>query len=140
MYNNYNPYISRYMPQQMPVQSAYNTVPMPQGLQGKSIDSIEVVKAMDIPLDGSVSYFPLIDGSAIVTKQLQQDGTSKIVVYKPVEGEPITPEPVVYVTKEQLDEAMKKMSTTKDVRELKDDMKAIKRQIRYITDAKEEED
>ena len=53
-------------------------------LQGKSVDSIEVVKAMDIPLDGSVSFFPLTDGSAIVTKQLQQDGTSKTIIYKPM--------------------------------------------------------
>ena len=54
------------------------------GLLGKSVDSIEVVKAMDIPLDGSTSYFPLTDGSAIVTKKLMSDGTSRTVIYKPV--------------------------------------------------------
>lgn len=53
-------------------------------LLGKSVDSIEVVKAMDIPLDGSTSYFPLTDGSAIVTKKLMSDGTSRTVIYKPV--------------------------------------------------------
>ena len=42
---------------------------------------------MDIPLDGSISYFPLIDGSAIITKQVQNDGTSKIMIYKPTEEE-----------------------------------------------------
>lgn len=57
------------------------------GLQGKSVDSIDVVKAMDINLDGSISYFPLTDGSAIVTKQLQMDGTSKTIIYKPVKEE-----------------------------------------------------
>ena len=54
------------------------------GLLGKSVDSIEVVEAMDIPLDGSTSYFPLTDGSAIVTKKLMSDGTSRTVIYKPV--------------------------------------------------------
>ena len=54
------------------------------GLLGKSVDSIEVVKAMDIPLDGSTSYFPLTDGSAIVTKRLMSDGTSRTMIYKPV--------------------------------------------------------
>ena len=54
------------------------------GLLGKMVESIDVVKAMDIQLDGSISYFPLTDGSAIVSKQLQADGTSKTVVYKPV--------------------------------------------------------
>ena len=57
------------------------------GLQGKSVDSIDVVKAMDIPLDGSVSYFPLTDGSAIVSKQLQMDGTSKTIIYEPIKIE-----------------------------------------------------
>ena len=36
-------------------------------------------------MTGSVSYFPLTNGTAIVTKQLQQDGTSKTIIYKPVE-------------------------------------------------------
>lgn len=30
---------------------------------------------------------PLVDGTAIVTKQLQQDGTSKITVFKPIEAD-----------------------------------------------------
>ena len=94
----YNPY-QQPMPQMQPMQQVQQPIqpmqqqPIPQPvsqpvqnivLQGKSVDSIDVVKAMDIPLDGSVSYFPLADGTAIVTKQLQMDGTSKTVVYKPV--------------------------------------------------------
>ena len=57
----------------------------PTTLLGKAVESIDVVKATDIPLDGSISYFPLTDGSAIVSKQLQNDGTSKIIVYKPTQ-------------------------------------------------------
>ena len=72
--------MEQYQPQQI-----YKQI----GLQGKSVDSIDVVKAMDIPLDFSISYFPLTDGSAIVTKQLQTDGTSKTVVYKPIEDKEI---------------------------------------------------
>lgn len=53
-----------------------------QILQGKAVDSIEVVKAMDVPLDGSITYFPKTDGSAIYTKQLQADGTSRINTYE----------------------------------------------------------
>lgn len=102
-----------------------------QGLQGKSVDSIDVVKATDIPLDGSVSYFPLVDGTAIVTKQLQQDGTSKVVVYKPVDKE--VKETPKYVTVEDLEQLSKKIDAngTKDIKE---DIKTIKRQIRDITD------
>ena len=96
MYNNYgyNPY---YQPQrfqgveqtsQQPMLTSYQPpiqLTKPSGLLGKSVDNIDVVKATDIPLDGSISYFPLTDGSAIVSKQLQNDGTSKIVVYKPTQ-------------------------------------------------------
>lgn len=41
-------------------------------LQGKAVDSIDVVKAMDVPLDGSIIYFPKTDGTEIYTKQLQK--------------------------------------------------------------------
>ena len=82
---NYNPYYGQQtytQPRYQPIEPQYLTQ-QPKGLLGKSVDSVDVVKAIDIPLDGSVSYFPLTDGSAIVTKQLQMDGTSKIMVYKP---------------------------------------------------------
>ena len=101
----------------------------PLGLQGKSVDSIEVVKAMDIPLDGTVSYFPIADGSAIVTKQLQPDGTSKTVVYKPSEVDGFDKLPK-YVTIDELDEKIKNIDTSKEV---KDDIKMLKRQIKDIT-------
>lgn len=99
----------------------------PVGLQGKSVDSIDVVKAMDIPLDGTVSYFPLTDGTAIVTKQLQMDGSSKTVVYKPIELEE-PKQSIQYITNEQLDEAIKKV----DTKDLRDDIKAMKRQIKDL--------
>ena len=53
-----------------------------QVLQGKAVDSLDVVKAMDVPLDGSITYFPKTDGTAIYTKQLQTDGTSRISTYE----------------------------------------------------------
>ena len=93
-YNPYQPQFNRmqqsmYSIPQQPMQQPMQQQPIINniGLQGKSVDSIDVVKAMDINLDGSVSYFPLTDGSAIVTKQLQMDGTSKTVIYKPIKEE-----------------------------------------------------
>ena len=97
-------------------------------LQGKSVDSIEVVKAMDIPLDGTVSYFPLTDGSAIVTKQLQQDGSSKTVIYKPASLEEVDDVPK-YVTIEELKESIKKINNDA----LKEEIKAIKKQIKDMS-------
>lgn len=131
MNNNMQPQTPRYQP--MDQQYSQYTQPQqmykqPIGLQGKSVDSLDVVKAMDIPLDGSISYFPLTDGSAIITKQLQADGSSKTVVYKPIDNK----EPEVlpkYITDEQLDEAIKKI----DNKDLKEEIKTMKRQIKEIS-------
>lgn len=82
------------------------------GLMGKVVDSADVVKVTDIPLDGSTSYFPLVDGSAILTKKLQVDGTSKIVVYKPVVEEP--KETPKYVTYADLDAIKKHIKDLED--------------------------
>lgn len=109
MYNNYNPYYPNRF--QAPVQPQFmdniQQITKPVGLLGKSVDSVEVVKAMDIPLDGSISYFPLTDGTAIVTKQLRTDGTSKTIVYRPVtEEEKETPK---YVTFDEFNKTIKKL-------------------------------
>lgn len=105
-------------------------------LQGKSVDSIDVVKAMDIPLDGSVSYFPLTDGTAIVTKQLQQDGTSKTIVYKPVEQEiPLEKNEIKYMTIDEFNEKIKNLDSGK---ELKEELKNLKKQIKNLTDELDE--
>ena len=102
----------------------------PITLQGKSVDNIEVVKATDIPLDGSVSYFPLVDGSAIVTKQLQADGTSRMVVYKPIETQQPkqVEEKEIYITEKELDEKLSKLDNT----ELKEEIEKMKKQIKDL--------
>ena len=102
------------------------------GLQGKLIDNAEVVKVTEIPMDGSVSYFPLADGSAILTKQLQVDGTSKVVIYKPsVESEKAVETPQ-YVTEDKVLELIKK--EPENVKELKEEIKNLKRQLRDMTE------
>ena len=122
MYNSYgyNPY-NRYAAQPLtgnPMEMSMQPQTTPQMainrqniLYGKQVDNLEVVKATDIPLDGSISYFPLADGSAIVTKQLGLNGASKIIVYKPTETE--EPEKVEY-------------ATTDDVNELRNEIKELK--------------
>lgn len=141
-YPNYtNPY---YQPQmqriQQPMQQIQPMVqPMQQpitqmqpiGLQGKSVDSLEVVKAMDIPLDGSISYFPIADGSAIVSKQLQMDGTSKTIIYEPVKAENQEVEEPKFVIPDELNEHIKTIN--QDNEDLKDGMDSIKEQIELLS-------
>ena len=152
MYFGYNPYYTPpYAPQMQRLQNLEQQYPQfaqqpqqsypqnpqsypqaPIGLQGKSVDSVDVVKAMDIPLDGSISYFPLTDGTAIVTKQLQADGTSKTVIYKPIQESEIKKDTPKYITEKELQEMLKE--EPKDIKELKEEMKTMKRQLRDITD------
>lgn len=127
MYNPYNPYVNQFYGQQMmnrqqpmeipmQTQTTQQVIPNRQSvLFGKQVDSLEVVKAIDIPLDGSISYFPLTNGSAIVTKQLQQDGTSKLTIYKPE------------VTQQ---EAIKNDINT--LEEIRDELKSVKKELKEL--------
>lgn len=133
MFNSYNqnPYLNPYFNIQQP--QPMTTLKF-NNLQGKSIDNLEVVKAMDIPLDGSISYFPLVDGSAIVTKQLQQDGTSKITIFKPIEAEETTS--VKYATIEDIENRINGIKLP-DMKPLQDEIKTLKKQIRILLDKEE---
>lgn len=130
---NFNAQMQQPNIQQQPIPN-YNPQPVTiQGLQGKSVDSLDVVKAMDIPLDGSISYFPLVDGTAIVTKQLQQDGTSKTIIYRPNKDENQEKMGIQnYVTSDELNKIIEE--NNKIQKELKDEIKSLKRQIRNISD------
>lgn len=141
MYNN--PYFNQQqrfqgmnmMQQPMPTQQYIPPMPTIQqnNLQGKIVDSVDVVKAMDIPLDGSVSYFPLTDGSAIISKQLQSDGTSKTVIYKPSENE--KEKTVKYLTIDELETALNDLEYMQNIQ---DDIKEIKKQLKGFKKGKEE--
>lgn len=132
----YNPY-GTYIPQrpiqqpiQQPVEQPFNSVQTRSPLNvlnGKQVDSLEVVKAIDIPLDGSISYFPLANGSAIVTKQLQQDGTSKITIYEPKTQK----EDVKFATIDDVDKKLEKLDFS-EIDDLKDELSALKKELKDI--------
>ena len=139
MYNQYNPYINRFygqqqanmpQPMEMPIQQQ-NTPQMALNRQnilyGKQVDSLEVVKAIDIPLDGSISYFPLTNGSAIVTKQLQQDGTSKITIYEPKTQK----DDIKFATIEDVDKRLEKLDFS-EIDDLKEDLSDLKKELKDI--------
>ena len=152
MYNNYNPYYGQQrfqmeQPQQMMVQpiqqSMYTPLQNKQFLNGKVVESIDVVKSLDTNMDGSVNYYPIADGSAIVTKQMQLDGKPKIITYKPViEEEEELPK---YVTFEDLDKVVNKLNETiknidlSDIEDLKDKISDIKDEIKELKKKKKDE-
>lgn len=145
MYNQYNPtyqYPQNYNRTNNDMNQMYTPqqpITKPLGLLGKSVDSIDVVKAMDITLDGSVNYFPLTDGSAIVTKQVLQDGTSKTTVYKPTKQEE-PKEKVDYITKADFEKRLSELTfdefddLLEEFKDMKKEMKDIKTKLKNKTD------
>lgn len=142
MYNTnnygYNPY-GTYMPQrpmiQQPIQQnpVINTpTPVMNGLNGKQVDSIDVVKATDIPMDGSISYFPLTDGSGIITKQIQLDGTSKIIVFKPSDEQESKTK---YITSEDMKKALEGLN----IDELEESINDIKSELKDLKKKKKDD-
>lgn len=138
MYNQYNPYMNRFygqqqvnLPQPMDLPQQPQNVPQ-MGLNraflnGKQVDSIDTVKSMDIPLDGSISYFPIANGSAIVTKQLQQDGTSKITIYEPKQEK----QTIKYVTMDDLKEKIEDFNVLESqLEDLRKEIKEIKSKLK----------
>ena len=51
---------------------------------GKIIESVDVLKTTEVPMDGNVYYFPKADGSEIYSKQWLSNGTTRILTFKPV--------------------------------------------------------
>jgi hypothetical protein len=78
-YLNY-PYGNQYQ-QQIPYNSQTQPI-QPQGLNGKIVDSQEVVKATEVPI-GGYGIFPKADLSEIYIKSWNNNGTTSVIVYKP---------------------------------------------------------
>lgn len=69
---------------QQPIVPAQTPVSNQMSALGKMVDSIDVVKATDIPMDGNAYYFPKADGTEVYCKQWLQNGTTRILTFKPV--------------------------------------------------------
>ena len=69
---------------QQPLQPSQMSVSNQMSALGKIVDSIDVVKATDIPMDGNAYYFPKADGTEVYCKQWLQNGTTRILTFKPV--------------------------------------------------------
>ena len=134
----YNPYLNQYYgtqqmnrPQPMDLSIQQQNTPQ-MGLNraflnGKQVESIDIVKSIEIPLDGSISYFPLVNGTAIATKQLMQDGTSKITIYEPK----VEKESVKYATIDDIDKKLEKLDFS-EIDDLKEEINDLKKELKEL--------
>lgn len=99
-----NPYqisqTNSYVPQYQSYQQAYNPMQniqrfqqpqqfeqMQQGIFGKVVQSQDSIVANDVPMNGSVAFFPKSDLSEIYAKQWNADGTISTMVFKPIQND-----------------------------------------------------
>ena len=92
----YNPYMQR-MENLQQFQQAIQPPVVPTQMSGanqfnpfgKIVESMDVVKVTDIPMDGNMYYFPQADGQAIYGKKFLPNGQTQILAFKPsLESEP----------------------------------------------------
>jgi len=91
--------VNNYMPQYQSYQQAYNPMQniqrfqqpqqeqMQQGIFGKVVQSQDSIVANDVPMNGSVAFFPKSDLSEIYAKQWSADGTISTMVFKPLQND-----------------------------------------------------
>ena len=86
---NQQPYVNPYLQRMENLQQFQQTLnPTPVQNQfpalGKIVESMDIVKVTDIPMDGNMYYFPKADGTEIYGKQFGMDGKTRILTFKPL--------------------------------------------------------
>ena len=82
-YNYANQYVPQSQPQQFISQPMAPQTQQPQSLNGKIVDSEDVVKATEVPI-GGYGIFPKADLSEIYIKSWNNNGTTSIITFKPI--------------------------------------------------------
>lgn len=84
----HNPYFQQTRMQQPQIEQVQSVnqlqQQMPRGVNGRVVQSVEMITANDVPMDGSAAFFPMQDMSAILAKSWNADGTIKTVIFKPI--------------------------------------------------------
>lgn len=97
MQMNYNPYQQQPM-NYNPVFTNYPQIAqnIPQRIQqepqimGKIVQNAEMITANDVPLNGTVAFFPKQDLSEIYAKSWTADGAIRTMTFKPIQNEEVS--------------------------------------------------
>lgn len=84
---NYNPManMQKYQPQEQ-IQQPQVQQTIPQqiiGINGRIVQALENINANEVPMDGSMAFFPKQDLSEIYVKGWNANGTINTIIYKP---------------------------------------------------------
>lgn len=114
-----NPYQSQYPiynpPQnqvRLPYDNAQSNPPVMQ-INGRVVSSNDEIKPNEVPMDGSISLFPISDYSAIYAKQWDKNGLLQMVKYipeHPVQSPATEQNDILSEIRQRLDNIEKKLS------------------------------
>lgn len=129
--NQYNPYVYnpyQYNPYQNQLNGYYNQqfqqMPqqaqprqeqqMPVGLKGRFVSDPKEIAANEVPMDGSIGYFPTSDQQYIYAKAWNADGKIETGIYKLVQSEEVQQvNPMMDSINERFDRIEKLLSQNK---------------------------
>ena len=90
--------------QPMPQMNPYAFQPQPAvparqpGIAGRAVGSVSEITVQDVPTDGTIAWFPLADGSAVIGKRWTPDGNILTMRYvAETGGSPEQPDPMAAI-------------------------------------------
>lgn len=89
MNNNYMPMQNPYADRMNFLQNYQQSLqqPMPQqtaGINGRVVQTVENINANEVPMDGSMAFFPKQDLTEIYAKSWNADGTIRTLTFRPI--------------------------------------------------------
>ena len=84
---NYNPFFTNYPQIAQNIPQRIQTEPQ---IIGKIVQNAEMITANDVPLNGSVAFFPKQDLSEIYAKSWTADGVIRTMTFKPIQNEEVS--------------------------------------------------
>ena len=97
-YQNMYAWPGQPMQEQMPVygyRTPNTAIQKTPAMSGRVVSQEAEITPQEVPMDGSFSWFPMADGSAVIGKRWNSDGTIQTVRYEPETTEPQRPVDVV---------------------------------------------
>lgn len=80
---NYTPNYGTYQYNPMASYQRYQQPEPTQGISGRVVQAVETINPNEVPMDGSVAFFPKQDLTEIYAKSWNADGTIRTLIFKP---------------------------------------------------------
>lgn len=121
----YNPSVPSSLYPQVQTPARPTTYQQPNYISSRLIKSLDEITPQEVPMDGSVSLFPMEDYSCVYAKAWNRDGTIRTVKYIPEKQEEVTQESTAgFAGADVLNDILENIADlTQDVNDIKDMLK-----------------